>query len=49
MKYGLSKEVYEKIKKVIENNKKYKIVLLSKITRHLLHKPKPKGKIFLNC
>lgn len=33
MKYGLSKEVYEKIKKVIENNKKYKIVLFGSRAR----------------
>ena len=33
MKYGLSKEVYEKIKKVIENNNKYKIVLFGSRAR----------------
>ena len=33
MKYGLSKEVYEKIKKVIEANKKYKIVLFGSRAR----------------
>ena len=33
MKYGLSKDVYEKIKKVIENNKKYKIVLFGSRAR----------------
>lgn len=33
MKYGLSKEVYKKIKKVIENNKKYKIVLFGSRAR----------------
>lgn len=33
MKYGLSKEVYEKIKKVIENNNQYKIVLFGSRAR----------------
>ena len=33
MKYGLSKEVYEKIKKVIEHNKDYKIVLFGSRAR----------------
>lgn len=33
MKYGLSKEVYKEIKKVIENNKKYKIVLFGSRAR----------------
>ena len=33
MKYGLSKEVYEKIKKVIEDNKNYKIVLFGSRAR----------------
>ena len=33
MKYGLSKEVYDKIKKVIENNKEYKIVLFGSRAR----------------
>ena len=33
MKHGLSKEVYEKIKKVIENNKKYEIVLFGSRAR----------------
>ena len=33
MKYGLSKEVYEKIKKVIDDNKRYKIVLFGSRAR----------------
>ena len=33
MKYGLSKEVYEKIKKVIDENKQYKIVLFGSRAR----------------
>ena len=33
MKYGLSKEVYDKIKKVIEDNKEYKIVLFGSRAR----------------
>lgn len=33
MKYGLSKEVYDKVKRVIENNKKYKIVLFGSRAR----------------
>ena len=33
MKYGLSKEVYDKIKKVIEDNKKYKILLFGSRAR----------------
>ena len=33
MKHGLSKEVYEKIKQIIENNKKYKIVLFGSRAR----------------
>lgn len=33
MKYGLSKEVYEKIKKVIENNKYCEIVLFGSRAR----------------
>lgn len=33
MKYGLSEEVYKKIKKVIENNKKYRIVLFGSRAR----------------
>lgn len=33
MRYGLSKEVYEKIKAVIENNKKYKMVLFGSRAR----------------
>lgn len=33
MKYGLSKEVYEKIKKVIDDNKSYKIVLFGSRAR----------------
>jgi len=33
MKYGLSKKDYEKIKKVIENNKEYKIVLFGSRAR----------------
>ena len=33
MKYGLSKEVYEKIKLVLEKNKKYKILLFGSRAR----------------
>ena len=33
MKYGLSKEVYEKIKQVLEKNKKYKILLFGSRAR----------------
>lgn len=33
MKYGLSKEVYEKIKKVIDDNNSYKIVLFGSRAR----------------
>ena len=33
MKYGLSNEVYEKIKRVIEDNKKHKIVLFGSRAR----------------
>ena len=33
MKYGLSKEVYEKIKKVIDDNKKHNIVLFGSRAR----------------
>ena len=33
MKYGLSEEVYKKIKRIIENNKKYKIVLFGSRAR----------------
>lgn len=33
MKHGLSKEVYDKIKKVIEDNKEYKIVLFGSRAR----------------
>lgn len=33
MKYGLSKEVYEKIKKVIDNNREHKIVLFGSRAR----------------
>ena len=33
MKFGLSKDVYEKIKKVIDENKKYKIVLFGSRAR----------------
>jgi len=33
MKYGLSKEVYEKIKKVIDENIQYKIVLFGSRAR----------------
>ena len=33
MKYGLSEEVYEKIKQIVENNKKYKIVLFGSRAR----------------
>lgn len=33
MKYGVSKEVYEKIKLVLEKNKKYKILLFGSRAR----------------
>ena len=33
MKFGLSKEVYEKVKKVIDENKQYKIVLFGSRAR----------------
>lgn len=33
MKHGLSKETYEKIKNLIDNNKKYKIVLFGSRAR----------------
>jgi len=33
MKYGLSKDVYDKIKKVIEDNKNYRIILFGSRAR----------------